>query len=118
MHLLDVEFHWPGCKVTYSFILNFQGQRTLLQHALGTIWVPGCLAPFLSHLGLDGFPPIGFELVKFSKLHADILNGELQEVPESGQVLESGHGESIGVLPGRRRKEWKETELVSKAPSC
>lgn len=51
-----------------------------------------------SYLGLHDLPPIGLELLELPKLHADILNGELQEVPEASQILESGHGECVGIL--------------------
>lgn len=54
------------------------------------------------HLGLHDLPPIGLELLELPKLHADILNGELQEVPEASQVLEGGHRECVGILWGQR----------------
>lgn len=54
------------------------------------------------YLGLHDLPPIGFELLELRKLHADVLNGELQEVPEAGQVLEGGHRERVGILRGQR----------------
>lgn len=54
------------------------------------------------YLGLHDLPPIGLELLELPKLHADILNGELQEVPEASQVLEGGHRECVGILWGQR----------------
>lgn len=57
------------------------------------------------HLGLHDLPPIGLELLELPKLHADILNGELQEVPEASQVLEGGHRECVGIL-------WEQRDRV------
>lgn len=54
------------------------------------------------YLGLHNLPPIGLELLELPKLHADILNGELQEVPEASQVLKGGHGECVGILWGQK----------------
>lgn len=54
------------------------------------------------YLGLHDLPPVGLELLELPKLHADILNGELQEVPEASQVLEGGHRECVGILWGQR----------------
>lgn len=69
----------------------------------GTRTAPALRSPSepCPYLGLNDLPPVGLELLELCKLHADILNGELQQVPEAGQVLEGGHWECVGILWGQ-----------------
>lgn len=48
------------------------------------------------------FPVVGFELVEFVKLQADVLNRQLEHVPETRQVLGDGPGVRVGVLTRRK----------------
>lgn len=53
------------------------------------------------HLNLRGsqrFPVVGFELVEFIKLQADVLDGQLEHVPETRQVLGDGPRVCVRVL--------------------
>lgn len=55
------------------------------------------------HLDLQGrqrLPVVRFELVQLVKLEADILDGQLQHVPEASQVLGDGSRMRVGVLNG------------------
>lgn len=51
--------------------------------------------------GLHQLPAVGLEVVEFIKLHADVLDGQLQQVPEPCQVLGCGVWVGIRVLWGR-----------------
>lgn len=44
-------------------------------------------------------PAVGFELVQLVELEADVLDGQLQHVPEARQVLGGGPGVRVQVLP-------------------
>lgn len=44
------------------------------------------------------FPVVGFELVEFIKLQANVLNRQLEHVPETCQVLGDGSWVRIWVL--------------------
>lgn len=46
-------------------------------------------------------PLVGLEVVELVELEADVLDGELQQVPETGQVLGSGPGDGVHILSGR-----------------
>lgn len=48
--------------------------------------------------GLHQLPAVGLEVVELVKLHADVLDGQLQQVPEPGQVLGSGTRVGVRVL--------------------
>lgn len=48
------------------------------------------------------FPVIGLELVELVKLQADVLNGQLEHVPEPCQVLGDGPWVGIWVLMDRK----------------
>lgn len=61
------------------------------------------------HLRLQEFPAVGLELLQLQELEGHILDRELQEVPETRQVLEGGHGERSGVL---QRKETEKRQTV------
>lgn len=55
----------------------------------------------LTHLFLRclcQLPAISFEVVQLVKLHADVFNGQLEEIPKSSQVLGCGSGIGIRVL--------------------
>lgn len=43
-------------------------------------------------------------MVELVELETDVLDGELQQVPETGQVLGGGPGVSIHILTGRGRR--------------
>lgn len=51
--------------------------------------------------GLHQLPAVGLEVVELIELHADVLNGQLQQVPEPCQVLGCRTGVGIRVLWGR-----------------
>lgn len=53
---------------------------------------------YLSLRGVEGSPVAGLELVQFVELQADVLDGELQHVPEAGQILSHRSRVSVGVL--------------------
>lgn len=55
--------------------------------------------PFLWAL-LHGPPVVVLYLLQLVKLGGDVINGQLQEVPESSQVLRGGAGHGTGVLRG------------------
>lgn len=57
-------------------------------------------------------PVIGLEMVELIKLEADVLNGELQQVPETSQVLGCGSWIGIRILTKRWMKinEWQRCE--------
>ena len=42
---------------------------------------------YLNGRRLQGFPVVGLQLVQLVKLEADVLDGQLQHIPEPGQVL-------------------------------
>lgn len=46
-------------------------------------------------------PLVGLEVVELVELEADVLDGELQQVPETGQVLGGGPGAGVHILSGR-----------------
>ena len=48
--------------------------------------------------GLHQLPAVGLEVVEFIKLHADVLDGQLEQVPEPCQVLGSWTWVGIRVL--------------------
>lgn len=48
-------------------------------------------------------PVVGFELVQLVELEADVLDGQLQHVPEARQVLGDGPGVRVHVLPSKNR---------------
>lgn len=52
--------------------------------------------------GLHQLPAVGLEVVELIELHADVLNGQLQQVPEPCQVLGCWTGVGIRVLWGRQ----------------
>lgn len=43
-------------------------------------------------------------MVELVKLETDVLDGELQQVPETSQVLGGGPGVSVHILTGRGRR--------------
>lgn len=55
--------------------------------------------------GLHQLPAVGLEVVELVKLHADVLDGQLQQVPEPGQVLGGGTRVGVRVLLGVG-EEW------------
>lgn len=48
-------------------------------------------------------PLVVLDLMQLVKLSSDVIDGKLQEVPESSQVLGCGSGHGTGVL-GRQQK--------------
>lgn len=55
----------------------------------------------------EGLPVIGLEMVELVELETDVLDGELQQVPETSQVLGCGPRVSIHILTKRgRRWNW------------
>lgn len=48
-------------------------------------------------------PLVGLEVVELVKLEADVLDGELQQVPETGQVLGGRPGAGVHILSSRGR---------------
>ena len=54
-----------------------------------------------------GLPVIGLEVVELIELEADVLDGELQQVPETSQVLGCGPRVGIHILNKRGRRGWK-----------
>lgn len=56
-----------------------------------------------------GLPVIGLEMVELIELEADVLDGELQQVPETSQVLGCGPRVGVHILTKRRRGGWKWT---------
>lgn len=59
-------------------------------------------------------PLVGLEVVELIELEADVLDGELQQVPETGQVLGGRPGAGVHILSsggtGRGRREQGGTE--------
>lgn len=53
---------------------------------------------YLSLRGVEGPPVVGFELVQLIKLQADILNGELEHIPEPCEILSHRPWVSVWVL--------------------
>lgn len=53
--------------------------------------------------GWRGMPVIGLEVVELIKLEADVLDGELQHVPKTSQVL--GRGPRVGIHILRTKEE-------------
>lgn len=53
-------------------------------------------------------PVIGLEVVELIELETDVLDGELQQVPETSQVL--GCGPRVGVHILNKRRRMKMTE--------
>ena len=51
-------------------------------------------------------------MVKFVELEADVFNGELEHVPEAGQVLGRGTRVGVDILEGGRRPPWKEGQRM------
>lgn len=56
-----------------------------------------------------GLPVVRFEVVELIELETDVLNGELQQVPETSQVLGTGPWVGTHILDtgGRRQTMWK-----------
>lgn len=59
------------------------------------------------------FPVVGLELVEFVKLQADVLDGQLEHVPEAGQVLGDGPRVRVWVLTRQ-----KHTRVTIAKPPC
>lgn len=51
------------------------------------------------------FPVVGFELVQFIKLQANVLDRQLEHVPETCQVLGDGSWVCIWVLIHKNKKD-------------
>lgn len=49
-----------------------------------------------------GPPVVVLDLLQLVKLHGDVVNGELQQVPEPSQVLRGGPRHGTGILRGAR----------------
>lgn len=49
---------------------------------------------------LDKLPVVGLQVVELVELHADVLDGQLEQVPEAGQVLCGGPRVCVHILPG------------------
>lgn len=74
--------------------------HVLLWYFLGPsngLWITSS-SRYLSLRWVEGSPVVGLELVELVELQADVLDGELQHVPEAGQILSHGPRVSIGVL--------------------
>ena len=59
--------------------------------------------------GRRRLPVIGLEVVQLVKFEADVLDRELQQVPETSQVLSCGPRVGIHILQGeveRERERW------------
>lgn len=52
----------------------------------------------LNFWGGQRFPVVRFELVEFIKLQADVLDGQLEHVPETREVLGDGPRVCVRVL--------------------
>lgn len=52
----------------------------------------------LNFWGGQRFPVVGFELVEFVKLQANVLDGQLEHVPETRQILGDGSRVCIWIL--------------------
>lgn len=50
---------------------------------------------YLSLRRIQKSPVVGFQLVQLIKLQTDVLNRQLQHIPESSQILR--HGPRVGV---------------------
>lgn len=48
-------------------------------------------------------PLVVLDLMQLVKLGSDVIDGQLQEVPESSQVLRCGSGHGTGVLSRQRQ---------------
>ena len=59
---------------------------------------------YLLVLLLRELPVVDFELVELIKLQADVLYGELEQVPEASQVLSRGTRVGIHVLRGGNKE--------------
>ncbi|TNN49172.1 hypothetical protein EYF80_040635 [Liparis tanakae] len=46
----------------------------------------------------DALPLVALDLLQLVKLGSDVIDGKLEEVPESSQVLRCGSGHGAGVL--------------------
>lgn len=57
-----------------------------------------------------GLPVTGLEMVELIELETDVLDGELQQVPETSQVLGCGPRVSIHILTKRGRRGIKVNE--------
>lgn len=58
-------------------------------------------AKVVTHLllwALYGPPVVVLDLLQLVKLHGDVVDGELQKVPEPSQVLRGGPRHGTGVL--------------------
>ena len=57
----------------------------------------GCLF-YLSLRGVQVLPAVGLQLVQLVKFQADVLDGQLEHVPETSQVLRDGPRLGVGLL--------------------
>lgn len=57
---------------------------------------------------LHQLPLVALNLLQLIKLGSDVINGKLQEVPESSQVLRCGSGHGTGVL----KRQWNTNCIV------
>lgn len=53
---------------------------------------------------LHQLPLVALDLLQLVKLGSDVIDGELQEVPETSQVLRCGSGHGTGVLETERSR--------------
>ena len=74
-------------------------------HQIGSAGHPSRHCLYLPLRRVQRPPVVGPDLEQLIKLKADILNGELEHVPEASQV--GGHWlwMSIGVLTGKRERK-------------
>lgn len=61
-----------------------------------------------------GLPVAGLELVELVEFEADVLDGELQQVPEACQVLGCGPQVGVHILKGGRKEKMGEKERCGK----
>lgn len=57
-----------------------------------------------------GLPVVGFEVVELIELETDVLDGELQQVPETSQVLGTGPWVGTHILNTGWRKRLDDVE--------
>lgn len=62
-------------------------------------------SPHLLLWALNRLPVVVLDMLKLVKLHTDVINGELQQVPEPSQVLRGGSRHGTGVLVEEQGQE-------------
>lgn len=77
----------------------FPGKIKVYSHYYASVdvWENSCQF-YLLLWCLHRLPLVVLDLLQLIKLGSDVIDGELQEVPKSSQVLRCGSGHGTGVL--------------------